>query len=144
MSIDAASSANYLQTLGIAYISKANVFTLLKDFKFADAFASKAMDIAYKINDKLSIAEVYKITGMVKRNLGELDTAQDYLLTSLRLNKDLNNQLNIAETKVELGHLMKLLDEDDKSKQYFIDALDYYRKINSPFDIAELEALIRD
>jgi tetratricopeptide (TPR) repeat protein len=144
LSIDAAARANYLQTLGIAYVSKANVFTLLKDYKLADAFAAKAMEIAYKINDKLSIAEVYKVTGVVKRNLGELDTAQDYLLTSLRLNKDLNNQLNIAETKVELGHLMKLLNEEDKCKQYFIDALDYYRKIKSPVDIAELEKLIKN
>jgi tetratricopeptide (TPR) repeat protein len=142
--IEAAISANYMQTLGIAYISKSYVYTQLNDNKLADAFALKAMDIAYKINDKLSIAEVYKITGMVKRNLGELETAHDYLLTSLRLNKDLNNQLNIAETQVELGHLMKLMNDEDKSKQYFIDALDYYRKINSTVDIAEIERLIKD
>ncbi len=66
LSLDASIRANYLQTLGIGYISKAYVYTQLKDFALADAFADKAMEVSYKINDKLTIAEVYKIKGIAK------------------------------------------------------------------------------
>jgi tetratricopeptide (TPR) repeat protein len=142
-SIDASMRSNYLQNLGITYISKAYVFTRLKDLELAEAFANKAMEIAYKVNDKLSIAEVHKVKGIISRSRRQYELAENSLLTSYRLNKELGNQLNLAETAVELGILYKQKQNQEKITQYFNEALSYFRKINSVSDIQQIEKLIQ-
>jgi len=58
--------SNYLQIIGFVYLSKSFVYSQLKDYSLAEAFADKAMEVAYKLNDKLTIAEVYKIKGTIQ------------------------------------------------------------------------------
>lgn len=143
-SIELSIRSNYLQNLGIAYINKAHVYLHLADFDLAAAFSDKAMDIASKINDKLSIAEVYKIKGVINRFKNNIPSAENSLLTSYRLNKDLNNQLNIAEVACELGILFKKKGDFEKGNQYLNEALGYFKKIDSKADISYIEKLVSD
>ncbi len=143
-SIELSIRSSYLQNLGIAYINKANVYLHLADLDLAGAFADKAMEIANKINDKLSIAEVYKIKGILSSHNNRIDSAENSLLTSYRLNKDLNNQLNLAEVACELGIFFKKRGDSKKGNKYLNEALIYFRKIDSKADISYLENLIND
>ncbi len=127
-----------MQTLGIGYISKAYVYTQLEDYDLAEAFADKAMEVSYKINDKLTIAEVYRIKGIVRRNNGDYHVAENYLYTSFRLNKEAGNQLNIAETNFELGLLFERTKDKAKSELHFKEALIYYRKIKAKEEVEEI------
>jgi tetratricopeptide (TPR) repeat protein len=102
------------------------------------------MEIAHKVNDKLSIAEVYKVKGIISRNRKQYEVSENSLLTSYRINKELGNQLNLAETAQELGILYKLKRDAEKSDQYFTEALSYFRKINAVTDIQEVEKLIKN
>ena len=142
LSLMAAKEINYLQSFGINYVSKAYVYTQLSDFDFAEAFADKSMEVAYKLDDKLTIAEVYKIKGIIQRNKNKLVAAENYLLTSLRLNNETGNKLNQAETSYELGILYNIADDNEKSNKYFADALEYYKKIEAEEEIREIEKLI--
>ena len=74
---------------------------------------------------------------------GDFETAENYLLTSLRLNSDLGNQLNHAETSFELGTLYKLMNDNEKKKKYFSDALEYYKRINAAEEIKDIERLLK-
>ena len=141
-SIELSIRSNYMQNLGITYINKAQVYLQLADYELAGAFADKAMEIANRINDKLSIAEVYKIKGIISRYKNNIDAAENSLLTSYRLNLDLNNQLNLAEVSCELGMLFKLKGEPEKGNKYLEEALGYFIKIDSKADITYLEKLI--
>ncbi|MCU0413436.1 MAG: tetratricopeptide repeat protein [Ignavibacteriaceae bacterium] len=143
-SIELSIRSSYLQNLGIAYINKASVYLHLSDTDLAGAFADKAMEIANKINDKLSIAEVYKIKGVISSQKNQIGAAENSLLTSYRLNKDLNNQLNLAEVACELGILFKKKGENDKGNKYLNEALGYFKKIDSKADISYLEKLISE
>jgi tetratricopeptide (TPR) repeat protein len=143
-SIELSIRSSYLQNLGIAYINKANVYLQLADIDLAGAFADKAMEIANKINDKLSIAEVYKIKGIISSHNKKVDAAENSLLTSYRLNKDLNNQLNLAEVACELGILFKKKGDSKKGNKYLNEALGYFRKIDSKADVLYLEKLMRN
>ena len=143
LSLMAAKEVNYLQSFGINYLSKAYVYTQLSDFDFAEAFADKSMEVAYKLDDKLTIAEVYKIKGIIQRNKNKLAGAENYLLTSLRLNSETGNKLNQAETSYELGILYNMADDKEKSNKYFADALDYYKMIEAEEEIREIEKLLK-
>jgi len=141
-SIELSIRSSYLQNLGIAYINKANVYLQLTDIDLAGAFADKAMEIANKINDKLSIAEVYKIKGIISNHKNQIDAAENSLLTSYRLNKDLSNQLNLAEVACELGIFFKKKGDTKKGNKYLSEALGYFRKIDSKADVLYLEKLM--
>jgi tetratricopeptide (TPR) repeat protein len=114
----------------------------MEDYSLANAFADKAMEIAYKLNDKLTIAEVYKIKGIIQRNVKNFMLAENYLQTSLRLNIESGNQLNRAETYHELGLLYKDMGKTKESEKNLNLALEYFKKINAQPDIKLLENLI--
>lgn len=51
----------------------------MDDFSLANAFADKAMAVAHKLNDKLTIAEVYKIKGIIQRSVKNYVLSENYL-----------------------------------------------------------------
>jgi tetratricopeptide (TPR) repeat protein len=114
----------------------------MNDFSLANAFADRSMEVAHKLNDKLTIAEVYKIKGIIQRSVQNYVLAENYLETSLRLNIETGNQLNRAETYQELGVLYKEMGKLPQSKENFKLALEFFKKINSEPDITNLENLL--
>ena len=76
-------NSGYNPTLGLSYLSKAYIYTLLHDYQLASAFADKAMEVCNRLNDRLSIADIYKIKGIVERSLKNYSAAENYLLCRL-------------------------------------------------------------
>jgi tetratricopeptide (TPR) repeat protein len=141
-SISASLKVNYMQTLGISYLSKADIYTRLNDFNLASAFANKAMEICFRTNDKLSIADLYKIKGVIQKNLKNFGLAENYLLTSIRLNRDLGNLLNEAEAAYELGILYSEKKMTEESTIHLNKALNYYKKIKADNEINEIKSYL--
>lgn len=125
--------------LGISYITKAFIFAQMQDLELSRAFADKAMEICYKTNDKLSVAEIYKVEGVIKRVQKNYVVAENYLNTSMRINKEYKNLLNRAETSLELGILYKEWMKTEKARASFSDALRYFKKINAVHEIENIE-----
>jgi hypothetical protein len=86
------------------------------------------MEISSKINDRLSIAEVYKIKGKIELELNNLEYAENLLLTSLRLNGELENKFNLSETCNCLSKLYKLKNNTKESAKYQKLALLYLKE----------------
>lgn len=112
-------NADVLNPMCVALLNKAFIYTKLNDFQLADVFANKAMEIAHKINDRLSIADIYKIKGIIQRSLGNYELSKNHLYTSLRINTDHENLLNLAETNYELGLLFVDMKRIKEAKKYF-------------------------
>ena len=123
--------AGFKPKLGISYLSKSFIFTRLKDYRVASEFADMAMEICDKLNDRLSMADIYKIKGIIERSLNNYKLSENYLLTSVRLNRELSNALNKAETLYELGKLYVDMNQRNRALGVFKSSLEYYRKINS-------------
>jgi adenylate cyclase len=125
--------------IGISYLGKSYIFTQMKDYQLASVFANKAMEICNGLNDRLSMADIYKIKGIIERNLRNYKLSENYLLTSLRINQELSNDLNRAESLYELGKLYIDMNQRDKASEVFSSSLEYYRKINSSEMIKKLK-----
>ena len=121
----------YLSNCAIGYIGKAYIYTKLKNTALAVVFTDKAMEISYKINDTLSIAEVYKIKGMIQSDLENFELSEELFENSLRLNEDLGSELNKAEGYNELSSLYKKIDQKDKAENIKQTASQYFEKIAS-------------
>ena len=74
---------NYLSNCAVAYIGKAFIYTKLKNLALADAYTSKAMEIAYRINYTLSIANIYKIKGMIQNDLANFQLSEELFENSI-------------------------------------------------------------
>lgn len=141
-SIGTCMKIGYLPILGISYLGKSFTFTKKQDYQLAEAFADKAMQICHNIDDKLSVADIYKVKGIIQRNLKNFDKSENYLRTSMRINKELGNRLNEAETSYELGILYKDIGNIADSKSQFTDALKYYRQLKAQPKINEIKEQI--
>jgi tetratricopeptide (TPR) repeat protein len=140
--IDTCIKIGYLPILGISYLGKSFTFTKQNDYKLAEAFAEKAMQICHRVDDKLSIADIYKVRGIIQRNKKNFEKSENYLRTSMRINKELGNKLNEAETSYELGILYKDLGNISDSKTKFVDALKYYRHLKAQPRVNEIKEQI--
>jgi tetratricopeptide (TPR) repeat protein len=96
----------YLSNCAVSYIGKAYIYTKLKNLPLADAFTDKAMEFACKLNDTLSIADIYRIKGIIQSNLNNFELSEEFFESSIRLNDDFESQYNKAESSQELGNLL--------------------------------------
>jgi len=97
------------------------------------------MEICSKLNDRLSMADIYKIQRIIERNLSNYKLSENYFLTSLRLNQDLANSLNKAETLYELGKLYIDMNQKNMGLEVFKSSLEYFRNINSAGMVRKLK-----
>ena len=93
-------------------------------------------------NERLNIADAYKIKGMIHREMKNFAFADTYLKTSLRMNIELNNQLNIAETCVELGNLARAQNKPGEALRSFEQASVFFKKIGAEYAANELRPSI--
>ncbi|MHB8578420.1 MAG: tetratricopeptide repeat protein [Ignavibacteriaceae bacterium] len=135
--------AKFLPTLAISYLCKAFIYTKLKDYQLANAFAQKSMDICLKINDRISIAELYKTKGIIEREQNNYKLAKKHFLTSLRINKELDNVMNQAETYFEMGLLYQVIGNKTAAINSWEKSLRYYIKINNTKMAAKIKSFIK-
>ncbi len=130
-SINISLKHNYLSNCAISYIAKAYIYSQTDRPELAEIFTDKAMEIAYKLNDTLTIADIYRVKGLIQKNLGNLDFAEELFENSIRLNKDKMNKINEAETSEELAEIYKETDRTENAKAHIKKALKYYKKIKA-------------
>jgi tetratricopeptide (TPR) repeat protein len=142
MSIKSSIKINYLPLMGLSFLGKAITYLKLNNLPMAASFSDKAMKVCNKVNDRLSVADIYKVKGIIERELGEIEKSEILLKTSLMMNIELGNKLNEAETSVELGRLYYKLKDKQKGSECLRKAIAYYRMQGSKKKIRELEPLL--
>lgn len=120
---------HYLSNCAVAYIGKAFIYTKLNNSALADAYTDKAMEIAYKINDTLSIADIYKVKGMIQNDMENFELSEELFENSIRINKDADSKLNEAESSSEMGKLLEKFEKKEEAKKYNAKAENYFRDI---------------
>ena len=116
------------------------MYSLLKNIDLADAFSDKALELSCYINDPLTIAEVYKIKGMIQEELKNIELSIEMMENSFRINNDFDNQLNEAEANWELNRLYRKLEKPDIAEEKKSAAIGYYDLIKAQSYINDLLA----
>lgn len=109
---------NYLSNCAVSYVGKAFIYTKLKNLSLADAFTDKAMEIACKLNDTLSIADIYRVKGIIQSNLNNFELSEEFFENSVRLNDDFESKYSKAESSQELGNLLNQEDRKDEAETH--------------------------
>lgn len=140
--IEIASENQYWGILALLYLAKSELLISIKEIRMAKEFADKALSMSHQLDDKLTIAEIYKLRGIIAREMNDTQTAKSYLMISLRINTSQRNSLNIAETSAELANIYKQEGKDEIGNNYLNQALDYYRKTSAKDKVLMIENML--
>ena len=85
------------------------------------------------------MADVYRIKGIIQKNLSNFSLSEEFFENSIRLNEDFNNKSNIAESSLELSDLYGNQNEDEKRESLIKEATKYYKKIKAEEKLKDLK-----
>lgn len=131
-----------MPVLALSYLSKSNILLALDNCDAALAFADKALEVSNLIDDKLSIADVYRTKSTIEKKMKNFKKAENYLQSSLRLNKNNENILNTAEGKMELGELYGVMDLRNDKEKFLRESLREYQELNISNKIKKVEEML--
>lgn len=120
-----------VSVMGLASLGKANAHFYQNDLTMALKLVSRAIELFNKSTDRLSLADAYKVKGMIHRKMKRYDSAESYLHTSLRINLELNNRLNVAESYYEIGTMELQRKRKQQAFSAFQKAKTGFRKVGA-------------
>ncbi len=131
-----------MPVLALSYLSKANILLAMGNCEAALAFADKALEVSHVIDDKLSIADVYRTKSIIERKTNNFKQAENYLYSSIRLNQNKDNVLNTAEAKMELGDLYGQMELTSDKENMLRESLSEYRKLDITDRVKQVEEML--
>jgi tetratricopeptide (TPR) repeat protein len=134
-SLSLSSSTQNVPLTGLANLAKANAYFHLRDLPVALKLVNAAIDAFTRANERLGLADSYKMKGMIHREMKSMDAAASYLQTSLRMNVEINNQLNIAESNFEIGVLEMERRRKEDALRAFQKAISVFRKVGADEEV---------
>jgi tetratricopeptide (TPR) repeat protein len=133
------SSMHNVSLMGLARLAKADAYYHLHDLPMALKLVNQAIEVFTKSNERLRLADSYKVKGIIHREMGSLHAAESYLQTSLRINIDINNLLNIAESYFEIGILEMKRKRTEEALQAFQEAKVAFKKVGAQQEVKKIE-----
>ncbi len=130
--------------LAIAYTGKAELLAEHGELVYASAVLQKAFETAHELNDKLTIAEVYRIRGIIARKNKKYQQAENCYKSALVINNKLDARLNTAECNYELALLYREVNDDKTELRYLNNSLTYYNQLNHEPQIAEIRKRLEE
>ncbi len=122
---------NNQYTKAFSYLFQSEVYCYEGDFSKSAALVTSAFSIFSEIGDRLSMAEAYKIFGMINRDSNRPEIAVSYFENCIRINERYKSDTNIAEAEIELAKLYKGTGEKGKAKKALMRAMKKYEKIGA-------------
>ncbi len=123
--------------MGLACLGKAMALYKLQDFPVALTMVNQAIGYCSFCVDRLSLADAYKMKGMIHREMHNDSYAESYLHTSLRLNQELDSFLNMGETFYEIGVLEQRQGKNARALASFERACQLFRKVGAMKEFAD-------
>lgn len=139
MSHALSSSLHNISLMGLANLGKAHAYYYLHDLPVALKLVTQAMELFTRSSDQLSLADAYKVKGMIHRDMRSFGTSASYLHTSLRMNTELNNRLNMAESQFEIGVLETRRNNRGEALQAFQRARASFKKVGAQREVKRIK-----
>ncbi len=135
--------ANNLYFKGLSYLEEADLYCKQGDLAAGTALATTAFRIFSGLGERLSVAEVYKIFGIINRENKRYDTALSYLENSKRINEDYDDPMNLGETMMEMAKLYGMKGgELNKAKESAQTAISCFKRINADVKVTQAKELL--
>ncbi|MCF7804101.1 MAG: hypothetical protein K9N46_12195 [Candidatus Marinimicrobia bacterium] len=129
---------------GDAILDLSEVNILQGDFKEGKQNLSDAFKVFSKMHDRASLAETYRIFGVLYRMQDYDDLAASQFEISIKLGEEFGNLLYLTETYYEYSLLAKKLGKTQQQKEYLSESLSYAKKMHASHRVEKLEQELAD
>jgi tetratricopeptide (TPR) repeat protein len=129
--------------IGLSCLGKANAYHRMRDYSLALQLVNQAVGLFTQCNDRLSLADAYRLKGMIHRDMDSLHAAESYLATSVRINEEFGNQLNLAESYVEIGLLAAKQKRQKEAEVAFRKAIIGFRRVGALEDVRKTTQVMK-
>ena len=119
----------YLKSL--SYLEESGIKCDQGDLNSATALATTAFHTFAEMGDRVSMADVYKIFGVINRQRANYEAALSFFENSKKINEDYDNYLNLGQTLLEMALLYQKLNDKTKAKELVNNAIECFRHIES-------------
>lgn len=133
---------HYQHLQGMAFLGKATAYARVGDHPLAMAFANRALNIFRHVRDQLSVADSYKVKAIVQRELKNLEVAELYFQTSIRLNEQYKNALNLGESYYELGILQSMQNKRKEAAQAFRQSVLLFKRVGARRELETAQQML--
>jgi len=128
-------STNTSQKLATS-IRLAVIYNNRIEYELAMDLILKSIDYAKEQNDMKSLAEAYRILGLIYMFVGEYEESSEYLFLSLKLYEDESCKSGQARVLSNIGTLCFINEDYEKSLEYVIKSIDISREIKDTLGIS--------
>jgi tetratricopeptide (TPR) repeat protein len=140
--IEIAKRGRFISALCLLYVAKSEVLISKEDINSAAVFAEKAFELSHDVDDKLTVADIYRVKGIIERHCKNYKLSENYLLDSLRINESLMNRMNLAETSLELAILYEEIENSKNKSLYLGTAQDYFKQIDASPKLKVIDSML--
>jgi tetratricopeptide (TPR) repeat protein len=139
---DIAEELGDLPLMAGIYINRAEFFLNIASMVMAKTYCSRALDIFQKLDDKLGIAEAYKLNGRINKQEQDWDTAEQHFKESIKLYQECNNLLGIAEAHYEFGLMYNEKQEFESAKAHSENSLKLFEQLKATEEIEKVQSTL--
>ena len=124
---------------GIASLLIAEIYVRKELFSKAKNYLIQAFKTFSKLHDRLSIADTYRVFGMLYREERKYELAESQFQISLELNDEYGNLLNLSETHYEFSLLFKQQGDTYSQREHLDQAISYAREMGANKRVERLQ-----
>ncbi len=132
-----------LDLLSIIYTNRARLALYLHDPSVARIYSDKAFAIFRKTGNKLGMAEVLKLYGVIHSHMRQWDSAERSFRRGIRICEKYSNKLTKAEIHYELGSMNIRRHEKDGALCHLQKALEIYESLGIDNEVRKIQNEIR-
>ncbi len=137
--LELARQHRFRRSIGLSNLALADTETRLHEFKEAQTHITEAFTIFSKLQDHVSLADAYRVFGMLYCEQGDYSLAESQLRISLKLNEQYHNLLNLSETYYEFSILASKQSDESRRKQYLMQAIHFAESMDAGYRIERLQ-----
>ncbi|MEP1095846.1 MAG: tetratricopeptide repeat protein [Cyclobacteriaceae bacterium] len=116
--------------------TQGTVLRIKGEYKEANEYLLRALEISKEIEDKRGLSKVYNSIGIVSEFLGDFDKALDYYTLSLKFSEEIENKRGTAYTFSNIGIVYQYRGDLAKAIDYYSRALKIHEEIGNQNGIA--------
>ena len=141
---ETAASIGDLNLIAWAEFNSAEAYLREGDVKRARELCEESMEYLKKMDDRIGMASIYRVCGMILLEEGKETDAIKMLQKSVKMLKELEAQHLLAMAEVELANAFRKKGDMKHARKWYEEALSIFRRIGAKRYIDEVERRLKE
>jgi tetratricopeptide (TPR) repeat protein len=132
-----------MNLLSAIYINRAEFFLNISSIDMAKIYCQKGLEIFRQENDKIGIAEAYKLYGRIYKHNKDWDSSSQFFADSIQLYESCQNPLGMAEANYEFALMHADKQDKEQTKECLLRSKELFTQLGATDALSNIEAALQ-